>query len=131
MSPLAEAILERLRARPGDELTLGDFARIASKLGVKPWGECSVSLRPNAIVFAGVSDELGDALAEVLELTRHDGSSVRARMMSELEAMLVHGWDGTPMPVAPVAKRAPRDPVKGYAKPRWIPLAIYSERTAA
>ena len=130
MTPLASAILARLLERPGDELVLGDFARIARTLGVEPWGDFTVSLRPNAIVFAGVSTELADALAEVLELTRDEGSTVRARMMGEGEAILVYGFDAAPIPVAPIAKRAPRDPEKGYAAPRWIPVAIYCERPA-
>ena len=93
----------------------------AADLGMEVSGEYVYETAPNAILWAGMSQEFAE-LVEAL----HDGDEVTFAAGEWLSYMV----DGGALNL-PLAKRAPRDPSRGYAQKRWIPTFFRPAAKAA
>jgi hypothetical protein len=92
------------------------FAELQRNLGeyrdlTGPW---AVEACPNGILWAGMSEEFQQAFRKLRE---------QERIKIESVGPLCYLIDGM-LPSIPVAKRGPRDKVKGYANPHWIPVCL-------
>lgn len=104
-----DSFVEKVKAR--DWVTFVELAEHAEAHGIETRGDLSMEVCPNGVVWAGMSQDLVDLIEAIRDTGRvaWDGGS-----------WLAYLADGGGLTL-PIAKRAPRDPVKGYAKPRWIP----------
>ena len=93
-----------------DWVSFVELARLAESHGVRTEGDRTIEVFPNGIIWAGMSEEfcaLVDAIQKDRRVTIDSGDA------------LSYMVDGGALNL-PIAKAAPRDLVRGYAKPRWI-----------
>lgn len=93
-----------------DWVSFVELARLAESHGVRTEGDRTIEVFPNGIIWAGMSEEfcaLVDAIQKDRRVTIDSGDA------------LSYMVDGGALNL-PIAKAAPRDLARGYAKPRWI-----------
>jgi hypothetical protein len=83
--------------------------------GMATDGTWSWEIKPNVVVWAGMSQEFVDFL-NALRATKR----TQLRPLDAFSGMLIYGCDGE-MLALPYAKRPP---AKGYKDPHWIPTYI-------
>ena len=111
LSPMAEAVLDLVRKRPGlSWVEVCSFIEGAN-------GNRSVQCAPNLYLWDGVSNEL---IAAMNELLKADAIEVRPW------SLLVYLADGDLLTL-PLATRLPKG---GYAKPHWLPTEFGLARKA-
>lgn len=93
-----------------DWVSFVELAGFAESHGVPTKGDCVIEAFPNGIIWAGMSEEFC-ALVEAIHKDR--------RVTIDSGNALSYMVDGGALDL-PIAKAAPRDPARGYAKPRWI-----------
>lgn len=93
-----------------DWTTFVEVERIVRKHGIDTKGTLSLEAVPNGVMWAGMSEQFCD----VVDVIKRDG-----RVSLDSGNALAYLFDGAALKL-PVAKAAPRDRTRGYAKPRWI-----------
>jgi hypothetical protein len=93
-----------------DWTTFVEIARIARSHGIDTKGNLCLEAVPNGVMWADMSEQFCD----VIEAIKRDG-----RTTLDSGHMLAYLIDGGALTI-PVAKAAPRDRTRGYAKPRWL-----------
>jgi hypothetical protein len=92
------------------------FAELSLRLGeyFNGTGDWALELWPNGILWTGMSEDFLQAYLNLKNQGIIDAVGV---------APLVYLMDGAVLNL-PVPKRLPRDKVKGYAKPYWLPICL-------
>jgi hypothetical protein len=80
--------------------------------GLPTDGDLTLEFVPNGFAWVNMSAEM----VAVVDRIREDTDVYSA-------SILVYLCDGK-VPNLPVAKRAPKDKTKGYAKPYWLPVTF-------
>lgn len=93
-----------------DWVSFVELAGLAESHGVRTEGDRTIEVFPNGIIWAGMSEEFC-ALVEVIQGDR--------RVTIDSGDALSYVVDGGALNL-PIAKAAPRDLARGYAKPRWV-----------
>lgn len=106
---LVDLFVELVTAR--DWVSFAELRGFAEAHGITTKGDLAIELCPNGVIWAGMSQEFVD----LVDAIREDG-----RLAWDGGSWLAYFADGEALGL-PTAKRRPRDLVKGYAKPCWIP----------
>jgi len=114
MTAMAEAIVNIVQTRTG--ASFAEFQRLLKKDGYETEGGWAIEIRPNMILWPGMSEELKEAIKEA-----KDENRIHWHLLGDTEAMLVYLADGR-IPNFPIAKRAPKN---GYKDPHWVPVVWY------
>lgn len=93
-----------------DWVSFVELAGLAESHGVRTEGDRTIEAFPNGIIWAGMSEEFC-ALVEAIQKDR--------RVTIDSGDALSYMVDGGALDL-PIAKAAPRDLARGYAKPRWV-----------
>ena len=93
-----------------DWVSFVELAGFAESHGVPTKGDYTIEVFPNGIIWAGMSEEFC-ALVKAIQEDR--------RVTIDSGDALSYMVDGGALDL-PIAKAAPRDLARGYAKPRWI-----------
>jgi len=107
--PVVEEFVEFVAAR--DWVTFVELSQLAERHGIPTKGTIAVLACPNGVLWADMSQEFVDLFKKI----RRDG-----RLALDGGSPLAYLIDGGLLKL-PLAKRMPRDPVKGYATERWLP----------
>jgi hypothetical protein len=105
---IVDAIINHITTT--DWVSFVELTGLAESHGVPTKGDYTFEAFPNGIIWAGMSEEF----CALINAIRKD-SRVTIDSGSELSYLA----DGGALNL-PIAKGAPRDPDRGYAKPRWI-----------
>lgn len=107
-----------LEARILDFLKTHDWATFAGLCrALEDRGDYNVMHSPNCVLWSDVSEELAQTLSPLLK------SKQIHLHPAEVLAYFVAGKVLT----LPIAKRSPKDRVKGFAQPRWLPVYLRPE----
>ena len=115
MTKIAEQLMDRIR-RYG-HLTFVEATNFVASHGIDVKGDlaicglrkCDGEMDPNLILWAGMSQEFVDVMAEI-----------RPHIDFAPESQLTYLFDGA-MLTFPIVQRPPS---KGYASPHWLPVSL-------
>ena len=102
-----------------DWVTFVEIEQHLERSGIETDGNFVVEACPNGMMWVNMSQEFVDIVMKL----RDD-----ERVTVESGEWLAYLIDGR-VPGLPVAKRPPRDPQKGYHRPRWI-VTLFRPRSA-
>jgi len=108
--------------RRGD-MPLAMFRELVGRVSdIDPHGDLAlVNQGWNCLLCMNVSDEF-------IELVRrlHEKGLMDSRRMSQMEAVMVHAYDGVETYKLPVANKIPKN---GYKEKRWAPMLVWAAKT--